>query len=391
MVVILINQIKGVDLELTSQTHHSYIFRFMDMNIILRLAGGVLLILANAFFVTTEFALTRAPQFDEEDYQDDPALKRAWEMTRELEIYLTGCQLGISSTSILLGIVAEPAVSELLRPVLALLGISGATLSAISVTVSIVLINLIHKIWGEQAPTYLGVERPKQVARYCATPLYWWVKITYPFILLGDGLAKKTLNLFGVEMTRSWKEAELEEGQESDQSRTNLKSQVADLVQGKGLSDERQQEIKNTVEIGKIPITDIMVPRDEIIPLSTEKDFDENLAIIRDTMHNRYPLVRNDIDDYAGILYAAEILGRIEELQNGEIILDDLDHYDMAVPPQLKISELIDRFQSNKQELALVIEDEKVQGLVTLTDAVEVIIGSAEDPIDKEKGQPDNH
>jgi CBS domain containing-hemolysin-like protein len=108
-------------------------------------------------------------------------------------------------------------------------------------------------------------------------------------------------------------------------------------------------------------------------------------------MHNRYPLVRNDIDDYAGILYAAEILGRIEELQNGEIILDDLDHYDMAVPPQLKISELIDRFQSNKQELALVIEDEKVQGLVTLTDAVEVIIGSAEDPIDKEKGQPDNH
>jgi CBS domain containing-hemolysin-like protein len=63
----------------------------------------------------------------------------------------------------------------------------------------------------------------------------------------------------------------------------------------------------------------------------------------------------------------------------------------MAVPPQLKISELIDRFQSNKQELALVIEDDKVRGLVTLTDAVEVIIGSAEDPIDEEKGQPDNH
>ena len=64
------------------------------------------------------------------------------------------------------------------------------------------------------------------------------------------------------------------------------------------------------------------------------------------------------------------------------IVLDDLDHYNMAVPAELKVSEVIDRFQSNKQELALVKEDDNVLGLVTLTDAVEVIIGSAEDPID---------
>ena len=286
---------------------------------------------------------------------------------------------------------AEPAVTELLRPVVGLLGIEGQTLSAVSITVSIVFINLIHKIWGEQAPTYLGVERPKQVARYCAPILYWWVKITYPFILLGDGLAKKTLNLFGVEMTRSWKEAELEEGEENTQSRATLKKQVANLVQGKGLSEERKEEIVKTVEIDEIPIKEMMIPREQIIPLSTQKSFSENLDVIKDTMKNRYPLVVNTLDDFVGILYTPEILARVNELQNGETILDDLDYYDMEVPPNLKVSELIDRFQSNKQELAMVKEDGKVIGMVTLTDAMEVIVGSSEDPMDEGKSQSQNH
>ena len=183
-------------------------------------------------------------------------------------------------------------------------------------------------------------------------------------------------------MTRSWTEGEEESG---ESNRAKLKNQIADLAQGKGLSEERQEEIKKSVEVGEIPVRDIMVPRDEIIYLSTKKDFIENLNIIRDSMRNRYPLVRGNIDDYAGILYAPEILARIEKLQNGEMILDDLDHYDMAVPPDLKVSDLIDRFQSNKQELALVKDEEEVVGMVTLTDAVEVIIGSAEDPMDTEE------
>lgn len=363
----------------------------MTSTIALQLLGGFLLIVANAFFVVTEFALTRTPQFEEEEFQEHPGLRRAWEMTNELEIYLTGCQLGISSTSILLGIVAEPAVTELLKPVVGLFGVSGASLSGISIVVAIIMINLIHKIWGEQAPTYLGVERPKQVAKYGAIPLYWWVKITYPFILLGDGLAKKTLKLFGIEMTRSWKEAELEDDEEAYASRTTLTKQVAKLVQGKDISEERKEEIIKSVEIDEIPVSDIMIPRDQIKYLSTHKSFDENLAIIRDTMRNRYPLVRGEIDKFAGILYTPEILGRITELQDGEITLDDLDHYDMAVPPKLKVSELIDRFQSNKQELAIVQENDKVIGMVTLTDALEEIVGSAQDPIDDEEEEKKEH
>lgn len=348
----------------------------MTTEIAIRLISGIFLVLANAFFVAIEFALTRLRQYSEEEIKEDKGLERAWEMTKELEIYLTGCQLGISVTSILLGIVAEPAVTELLRPVVSLFGVEGQALSAISIVVSIVIINLIHKIWGEQSPTYLGVERPRQVAHYLAPGLYWWVKITYPFILLGDGLAKQTLRLFNVEMTRSWVEEE--------SSPADIKGKIGDLLKSRGLSEERRDEVVKAYEIDEIPVKDIMVSRDDIIFLSSEKDIHENLEIIRNRMQSRYPLVGDSPDDFRGVLYASEILAHIEELQSDDKNLQDLCRANMTVDQDLSVSELIDRFQQEHQELALVVDNGKTVGLVTLTDALEVIVGSAEDPMDLE-------
>jgi len=179
----------------------------------IRLVAGVLLTAANAYFVAAEFALTRARQLPEEKYQKYRSTRLAWKMTEKLEIYLTGCQLGISTTSVLLGVVAEPAVTELMLPVTELLGLSEATTRTVSVVLAVILIQLVHKIWGEQAPTYLGVEEPVLVARFTAPGHYVFSKIFYPVIKAGDGLAKWTLRLFGFEISRSWVEAE-EEGDE---------------------------------------------------------------------------------------------------------------------------------------------------------------------------------
>lgn len=356
----------------------------MSLTIAFQLLGGVILLGANAFFVAIEFALTRLRQYDKDEFNDDPRLKQAWEMTEKLEIHLTGCQVGITTTSILLGVIAEPGVTELISMMIPA-GVGAFSSHGISIVLSLIIINFAHTVWGEQAPTYLGVERSKQIARYCARPLHWWTIAIKPILKVGDWLTKATLKVFGVEMTRSW--AKEGEGEKDSQpsGRAALKHQIAALVRKEGLPEDRQEEIVNTFEMGEIPVRDIMIPRDEINPLSTQKNFKENYKTIQDTMKNRYPLVGDGLDDFIGILYTPEILARIQELQNGEITLDDLDHYNMAVPADLKVSDLIDRFQSNKQELALVKEDEKVIGLITLTDAVEVIIGSAEDPIDEEE------
>src|SRR6056297_2683312 len=171
-----------------------------------RLVAGVLLILANGFFVAIEFALTRARQFTEDEFIDgNSKLERAWEMTQDLELYLTTCQVGITASSIAVGIVAEPALAALFEPFFA-----GSTLATIGAgaVMAYLIINLVHLTHGEQAPTYLGVERSRLVCRYGATPLHWFYVLISPVIKLGDGVAKLTLRLFGIEMSGAWLEAE---------------------------------------------------------------------------------------------------------------------------------------------------------------------------------------
>lgn len=341
----------------------------------IRLISGVILLLLNAFFVASEFALTRLRQYNREDLENNSGLNRAWEMTKTLEIYLTSCQIGITTTSILLGIVAEPAVTQLIESLFTTVSIGSVSTHTISIVISVVLINFIHTIWGEQAPTYLGVERAKYVARYCANPLYWWTYAIYPFLVLGDRITKATLKLFNIEMERSWLR---DEGSSSG----DMKSEMVELLKSGGLDDDRRKEVINTLEIDRIPVQDIMIPRDEIITMSTEKSFRENIEVLRNRMRSRYPLVGKSIDDFRGILYTPQITANMEELLEGTKELDDFDWPRMVVSKELPVSKLIDRFQEEHQELALIQKDGKTIGLVTLTDAIETIIGNAKDPLD---------
>ena len=355
----------------------------MTLDTLLRLIGGLVLLLMNAFFVATEFALTRIRQYDASEFEDDPRLQHAWKMTERLEIYLTSCQVGITTTSILLGVIAEPAVTLLLQPIIDLIGIGPRSTHLVAITVGVILINLAHTVWGEQTPTYLGVERAKTVARYCARPHYVWTKAMYPFIYVGDIISKATLKLFGVTMERSWIEAE-------EPTRADLMDEMSNLLQSGDLAEDRQEEVLQALAIDEIPTRDIMVPRDEVVPLSTSQSLEENLEVIREHMRTRYPLVGDSLDAFKGVLYASEILGHIDALQAGDLTLDDLDRSDLTVPADLPVSRLIDRFQEAHEELALVVEDDQVVGLVTLTDALETIVGSVEDPLDLERQEGDD-
>jgi CBS domain containing-hemolysin-like protein len=351
--------------------------------LVVRLVAGVVLTLANAFFVATEFALTRLPQFDESEFKGSAGLERAWEMTQELEIYLTGCQLGITTSSILLGIVAEPAVTALLAPPLTLIGLGANTVSVVSVVAAVVLINLIHKIWGEQAPTYLGVEKPKIIARYAAPVHYGWTMLTYPFILLGDGIAKKTLGLFGVTISRSWTDAEDEdEDTASVGSRTELKRRMASLMRGQDIPAERREEILSTLDIGTRPVREIMVPRSDIAALKAEQSLDDNLEIIAQNPHSRFPLVRESSGEVIGTIYAPALLRNIDALRDAEATLEEVAAPSMTVPATTSVSRLIDVMQRREQELALVENDTDLEGLVTITDAFEAIAGDVRDPLD---------
>jgi len=347
------------------------------VEIAVRLVAGIGLILTNGFFVAIEFALTRARQFTEEEFVGgNPALERAWEMTNNLEIYLTTCQVGITASSIAVGIVAEPALAALFAPFFANTALASVGAGGV---IAFLIINLLHLTHGEQTPTYLGVERSRTVSRYGAAPLYWFHYAISPLITLGDWIAKATLKLFGVEMTGAWLETE----EDVIESRADLRNRMGSLLEEGELPTERREEVMNALAVDAIPVEDIMVGTEGIVALSTMASVEDNLETIKETPHTRFPLLGDGLEDFIGIVYAPSILNNIEALESGEKTFEDIAAPPMTLAANTTISDAFDQFQAENQEIALVLRDGEVVGLLTATDALEAVMGELEDPLDE--------
>jgi len=340
----------------------------------LRLTAGLVLILANGFFVAIEFALTRVRQYPESEF-DEPGLRRGWEMTQDLEIYLTSCQVGITASSIAVGIVAEPALAAIFEPVFANTFFASVGAGAI---VAFVIINLVHLTHGEQTPTYLGVERSKFVVRHGATPLYWFAKVIAPVIAIGDSVAKWTLGLFGVEMSGAWLETETD----VIETRADLRNRMGSLLDRVDMDEERKEEVLNALTVGQRPVRHEMTDVDDVIFLSTTASPEENLDRVGGSPHTRFPLVGEDPADFRGIVYVPAIVDMIDDLRAGRVTFADIAAPPTTVDVETPLSEAVDQFQRENQELALVLEDGEVVGLLTATDALEAVMGEIEDPLD---------
>lgn len=346
------------------------------LELTLRLVAGLALILTNGFFVAIEFALTRARQFEKSEFVGDRrSLERAWKMTQNLEIYLTTCQVGITASSIAVGIVAEPALAAIFEPLFV-----GGPLASVGAGAIIAfgIINLVHLTHGEQTPTYLGVERSRFVCRYGASPLYWFNYLISPLITLGDWVAKGTLGLFGVEMTGAWLETETD----ALESRAELRNELGSLLDEGEIPEERREEVLNALEVGELPISEIMVPAEDIVAISTAESVDGNLERIHETPHNRFPLIGEELTDFHGIVYSPSITDHYEALGDGETTFADIAAPPMTVAAETSVSDAFDQFQAEGQELALVLQDGEVVGLITATDALEAVMGDLEDPLD---------
>jgi len=343
----------------------------------IRLIAGVLLILTNGFFVAIEFGLTRARQYERSEFIGDGGrgLERAWEMTQNLELYLTTCQVGITASSIAVGIVAEPALAALFEPLFANTALASVGSGAI---LAFLIINLVHLTHGEQTPTYLGVERSRLVCRYGATPLYWFHWLISPIITFGDWIAKGTLKLFGIEMTGAWLETE----EDAIQSRAQLRNRVGSMLEEGDLTEERREEVLNALRVGEQPIREVMVDPAQIVALSTTVDPEENLRRMEENPHTRYPLIGEALTDFEGVVYVPMLARHREALADGTVDFAEVAAPPMTLSPDVDVSDAIDQFQAERQELALVIEDGEVVGMVTVTDCLESVMGDVEDPID---------
>lgn len=342
---------------------------------------AVLLVLINGFFVAAEFAIVkvRATRIDELATKGRFGAKRAQQALRHLDSYLSASQLGITLASLALGWVGEPTIAHLLEPLLE--GrVSPRAQSVIAFTVGFTIITFFHIVVGEQAPKWMAIQKAEVVTLAVIYPLHWFYKIFRLPILVLNAAAMGTARLFGIqpagegEMAHS--EAELRallsashESGEIKESELHLVNQIFDFA---------HQQAK-----------EIMVPRPDVVFLSTHRSIAENIGITQEANYTRYPLCEGSPDEVVGMIHVKDLLaagGAATDLtpEGAAARLRQIARPVFRVPETKPIDQMLREFQREHQHLAVVVDEYGgTAGIVTLEDILEEIVGDIQDEFDR--------
>jgi CBS domain containing-hemolysin-like protein len=245
---------------------------------------ALLFILANGFFVAAEFAIIRVrpTQLAEIAAEGSTRARMARRITRRLDSYLSATQLGVTLMSLALGWVGEPAFESLIHPRLMKLGIMTPGIShSIAATIAFTLITVLHIIIGELGPKYIAIDKTLPTALAVAHPLRAFHLVMYPAIFILNRLSNVLLSAVGIKPAS---EGEMAHSQEE------LRIILASSEKAGVLSEENREIIEGVFQFSKRTAKQIMVPRTDVVILSTTKSIQENLDIIHKTRHTRYPL-----------------------------------------------------------------------------------------------------
>jgi len=339
------------------------------------MALGLLLVALNGFFVAAEFALVkvRPTQLEPLISEGSRRARMARHMIRHLDAYLSATQLGITLASLALGWVGEPAFSWLVRPAVSLVaGNNPELVHTVSLTISFLVITVLHIVLGEQAPKTLAIRRAEETALLISFPLYAFYKLTYPAIWLLNHAANRLLRLIGVTPA-----AEGELAHDEEELRLLLSSSKESQ-----LSTQKRELLDNIFELSHRVARQIMLPRQDVVYLSTQRPLAENLKIARRSGHTRFPLCEGDLDHVIGLIHIKDIFHRERPLT----ALTEVAREIAFVPETLELDRLLKRMRTERFHLAAVIDEYGgVSGIVTLEDVIEEIVGSIQDEFDVEK------
>ncbi len=344
------------------------------------LIAGVIILVANGFFVAVEFALitSRRTRLEEAANLGSKPARIVLKMLVDPDRAIAAAQLGITASSILLGIVAEEPLTEILTPIIApTLGavMSEAAAAAIAAILVLLILSFFHMVWGEQTPKIIAIRYPERTAQFVAYPMRVFATITAPFVWVVDRVTALSLRLLGIKGTTGAHGtlASLEE----------LKAMVQHG--GKvGLIEEDAQVMLNRVfDFGEMVVREAMIPRTNIIGFEHTATVREFLLTFRDQRHARFPVYEDDLDHIVGVLSIKRLL---ESMANQPDIMDrQLDSLGILQEPIMEpesrlISDLFTEMRANHTKLVIVIDEfGGTAGLVTIEELVEEVVGQISD------------
>jgi CBS domain containing-hemolysin-like protein len=346
----------------------------------INLIAVVLLLIANGFFVAAEFSLVKARNFrlDSMAQAGSAPARMTLRIQANLESYLAACQLGITMASLGLGWVGEPAVAALLEPLFAWAGVPEHFLHTSAFMVGFLIFSSLHIVVGEQVPKTFAIRKAEPVAVWCAYPLHATYLLVYPLNWLLNNASRSILSVFGVaEATHG----DILSGEE-------LKGLVETSREHGELEHGKAAMLQNMFEFDQRQVSRVMIPRSAVDVLDANAPPEQNLAVIRDSGHSRFPVIGTDGEErvlgivLAKDLHIAVLNGEQEPWRN----LPAFCREPLMLPESQKIAQLFDTMRQHRAHMALVMDEYgTLAGMVTLEDLLEEIVGEIHDETDMQR------
>jgi CBS domain containing-hemolysin-like protein len=340
----------------------------------LKLISVLLLVAANGFFVAAEFALVgvRRSRIEILVASGSRRAKRLIGLLDNLNAYLSASQLGITLASLALGWIGEPAVAQLLqRPLSA---VSESWRHAIAFSVAFSIITTLHIVLGEQAPKLLGLERAEKVALAVSWPLRaFYLTFQWPIRAL-DWASARTVRLFGLHSTSeaasSYTESELR--------------RLVDISRETGhLRAEERRLIHRVFEFSDTLVREAMVPRTEMAAISGGSSLEELTLAFEQNRYSRLPVYRESLDDVMGFIHSKDVMPYL--LRPDEFRLEDVLQPPMYVVDTARLEDVLRQMQKAKSHFGFVVDEHGgLEGIITLEDLLEEIVGDISDEHDEE-------
>ena len=335
----------------------------------------VVLIAANGLFVAAEFALVTVDRSTAEQQADDGDARAASVVAalRTLSTQLSGAQLGITVTSLVVGFVAEPSIATLLRGPVGLTGLGDGAVTAVSVGVAFAIATFTQMVFGELVPKNWAIAEPMRVGRAVVGFQRGFTRVTGPLIRVLNGSANQVLRLVGVEPAEELASA---------RSPAELVSLAGRSAQQGTLEPATADLLAASIEFGDRTVADVMTPRPRVRFVDVADTVAQLLEIAGQTGHARFPVLGDGVDDVVGMVHFKHGVA-VPRAEQATRTVGDVMHQVRAVPASMELDPLLVVLREPGLQMAVVVDEYGgTDGLVTLEDLVEEIVGEIEDEQD---------
>ncbi|WP_018753353.1 hemolysin family protein [Paenibacillus sanguinis] len=337
-----------------------------------------ILVFLNGFFVAAEFSLVKVRQsrLTQLVREGNRRANYALKVNHRLDTYLSATQLGITLASLGLGWIGEPAISELLiEPLMHKIGATDPTLiSTVSVAVGFAIITFLHIVMGELAPKSLAIQKSEETSLWLSWPLLMFYRLFLPVIWLLNAAANGVLRLVGIEPVNEHEAAHSEE---------EIRILMDQSARSGVIDKDEMKLMDNLFDFSDMLAREVMLPRTDMDCLYTNLSWEENMRIVAETKHSRYPVAVEDKDQIIGFVHITDLL-----LPDSDKTLDlvEMVRPILNVPESMEVSHVLRLMQKKHSQLTLVVDEYGgTAGLLTAEEILEEIVGDLHDEFEDER------